>query len=152
MRQRPLIPGNRTFISRLDDFSTLLRYLSPLAGEKSQMSDVVEIYSARGDQSIREGALDYSNTITTKGQAEADAVDRCKRDRTVRKIAYYIVRDDGSFKTLFAYDNPEPVSLISDRARRQMADPAPRMKGKPPSAKSKKKPKLVDRLIDALKE
>ena len=115
------------------------------------MSDVVEIYSARGDQSIRDGALDYSSTITTKGQAEADAVDRCKRDRTVRKIAYYIVRDDGSFKTLFSYENPEPVSLISDRACRQMADPAPRMKGKPPS-KAKKKPKLVDRLIDALKE
>ncbi|MFT5486977.1 MAG: hypothetical protein ACI9JL_001311 [Paracoccaceae bacterium] len=116
------------------------------------MSDVVEIYSARGDQSIRDGALDYSNTITTKGQAEADAVARCQRDRTVRKIAYYIVRDDGSFKTLFAYDNPEPISLISDRARRQMADPAPRMKGKPASSKSKKKPKLVDRLIEALKE
>lgn len=116
------------------------------------MSDVVEIYSARGDQSIRDGALDYSNTITTKGQAEADAVDRCKRDRTVRKIAYYIVRDDGSFKTLFSYENPEPVNLTSNRARRQMADPAPRMKGKPPPSKSTKKPKLVDRLIDALKE
>lgn len=116
------------------------------------MSDVVEIYSARGDQSIRDGAMDYSNTITTKGQAKADAVDRCSRDRTVRKVAYYIVRDDGSFKTLFAYDNPEPVSLVSDRARRQMADPALRMKGKPPAPKSKKRPKLVDRLIDALKE
>lgn len=115
------------------------------------MSDVVEIYSARGDQSIRDGALDYSNTITTKGQAQADAVARCQRDRTVRKIAYYIVRDDGSFKTLFSYENPEPVSLISNRARRQMADPLPRTKGKP-AARPRKKPKLVDRLIDALKE
>lgn len=116
------------------------------------MSDVVEIYSARGDESIRDGALDYSSTITTKGQAQTDAVDRCKRDRTIRKVAYYVVRDDGSFKTLFSYENPEPVSLVSNRVRRQMADPLPRMKGKPPSARSKKKPKLVDRLIEALKE
>ena len=116
------------------------------------MSDVVEIYSARGDESIREGALDYSSTITTKGQAEADAVDRCRRDRTIRKVAYYIVRDDESCKALFGYDNPEPVSLISNRARRQMADPLPRGKGKPPNPGARKKPKLVDRLINALKE
>ena len=116
------------------------------------MSEVVEIYSARGDESIRDGALDYSSTITTKRQAEADAVDRCRRDRTIRKVAYYIVRDDGSFRTLFSYENPEPVSLISKRARRQMADPLPRFKGKPPNPGAKKKPKLMDRLIEVLRE
>jgi hypothetical protein len=116
------------------------------------MSDVVEIYSARGDESIRDGALDYSSTITTKSEAEADAVDRCKRDRTIRKVAYYIVRDDGSFRTLFSYANPEPVSLISNRARRQMADPLPRLKGRPPGPEAKKKPKLMDRLISAFRE
>jgi hypothetical protein len=130
----------------------LLRYVSLQVGENADMSDVVEIYSARGDESIREGALDYSSTIVTKGQAEADAVDRCKRDRTIRKVAYYLVRDDGSFRTLLSYENPEPVSLISARARRQMADPLPRMKGKAPAPAAKGKPKLMDRLIAALKE
>jgi len=117
------------------------------------MPDVVEIYSARGDESIRDGALDYSYTITTKGQAEADARDRCARDRTIRKVAYYIVRDDGSFKTLFGYDNPDPVNLTSSsRLPSRKPDPLPRMAGKPPTPKSKRKPKLVDRLIEALKD
>ena len=114
------------------------------------MSDVVEIYSARGDESIRDGALDYSHTIQTKTQAEADAQARCKRDRTIRKIAYYIVRDDGYFKTLFSYENPDPVNMGSRRPPARKADPLPRMAGKPAGSKSKKKPKLVDRLMAAL--
>jgi hypothetical protein len=116
------------------------------------VSDVTEIYSARGDQSIRDGALDYSDTITTKCDAEADAEARCKRDRTIRKVAYYIVRDDGTFKTLFAYDNPDPVNLSAGRLPGRKPDPLPRMAGRPPTPKSKKKPKLVDRLIEALKD
>lgn len=116
------------------------------------MSDIVEIYSARGDEAIRDGALDYSHTITTKGQAEADARDRCARDRTIRKVAYYIVRDDGSFKTLFGYDNPDPVNLTSTRLPSRKADPLPRMRGKPPTPKGRKKPGLVDRVIEALKD
>ncbi len=115
------------------------------------MSEVVEIYSVRGDQSIRDGALDYSHTITTKNQAEADAIARCKRDRTIRKVAYYTVRGDGSFKTLFTYDNPDPVKL-STGGRRLMADPLPRGAGKPASSRSRNKPKLIDRLMNALRE
>lgn len=116
------------------------------------MSDIVEIYSARGDQAIRDGALDYSQTITTKSLAEADAKARCARDRTIRKVAYYVVRDDGSFKTLFGYDNPDPINLTSRRLPSRKPDPLPRMVGKPASRKGRKRPKLVDRLIGALKE
>lgn len=114
------------------------------------MSDVVEIYSARGDQSIREGALDYSHTIHTKSEAQTDAQARCKRDRTIRKVAYYVVRDDGSFKTLFSYENPDPVNVGGRRKPNRKADPLPRMAGKPAGSRSKKKPKLVDRLKAAL--
>lgn len=110
------------------------------------MSDVVEIYSARGDESIRDGALDYSHTIHTKTDAEADAQARCKRDRTIRKVAYYIVRDDGSFKTLFSYENPDPIKTGNRRIPARKADPLPRMAGKPAGSRSGKKPKLVDRL------
>lgn len=116
------------------------------------MSDVVEIYSARGDQSIRDGALDYSHTIHTKTEAATDAQARCKRDRTIRKVAYYVVRDDGSFKTLFSYENPDPVKMTRSRLPSRKADPLPRMAGKPAGTKSKKKPKLVDRLMAALSE
>ena len=144
--------GHWRVTRHFDVFSTLLRYFSDLAEEKAEMSEVVEIYSARGDESIRDGALDYSSTITTRGQAEADAVDRCRRDRTIRKVAYYIVRDDGSFRTLFSYDNPEAVSVTGKRARRRMADPLPRFKGKPPKPEAKKKPKLMDRLKEAFRE
>ena len=144
--------GHSRVTRHFDVFSTLLRYFSGLAEEKAEMSEVVEIYSARGDESIRDGALDYSSTIKTRGQAEADAVDRCRRDRTIRKVAYYIVRDDGSFRTLFTYDNPEPVSLIAKRARRRMADPLPRFKGKLPKPEAKKKPNLMNRLIEAFRE
>lgn len=116
------------------------------------MSDVVEIYSARGDESIRDGALDYSHTIHTKGEAETDARDRCKRDRTIRKVAYYVVRDDGSFKTLFSFENPDPLHMTSSRLPSRKADPLPRMAGKPAGSRSKKKLKLVDRLKAALME
>jgi hypothetical protein len=116
------------------------------------MSDVVEIYSAHGDQAIRDGALDYSHTITTKGQAEANAQVRCVRDRTIRKVAYYIVRDDGSFKSLFGYDNPDPINLTGSRLPGRKPDPLPRMAGKPPTPKGRKKPKLMDRLMEALKD
>lgn len=116
------------------------------------MSDVIEIYAARGDQAIRDGALDYSHTIATKGQAEADAKARCARDRTIRKVAYYIVRDDGSFKTLFGYDNPDPVNLTGSRLPSRKPDPLPRMAGKPPTPKGRKKLRLMDRLMGALKD
>lgn len=116
------------------------------------MSDVIEIYSARGDQSIRDGALDYSHAIHTKAEAEADAKTRCNRDRTIRKVAYYVVRDDGSFETLFSYENPDPINVAGRGAPNRKADPLSRMAGKPPSPRSKKKPKLVHRLIAALKD
>lgn len=116
------------------------------------MSDVIEIYSARGDQSIRDGALDYSQAIHTKTEAEADAKARCKRDRTIRKVAYYVVRDDGSFKTLFSYENPDPINIAGRRTPNRKGDPLARMAGKPPSPRSKKKPNLVHRLMAALKD
>lgn len=116
------------------------------------MSEAVEIYSARGDESIRDGALDYSHTIKTKGDAEADAVARCNRDRTIRKVAYYIVRDDGSFKTLFSYENPDPVNMAGSRLPSRKPDPLPRTAGKAPTPGSKKKQKLVDRLMAVLKD
>lgn len=116
------------------------------------MSEVVEIYTARGDESIRDGTLDISHAITSKAEAKSDAMARCNRDRTIRKVAYYIVRDDGSFKTLFAYDNADALTIRKRGPRRQMAETLPRGKGKPPTPRAKKKPRLVNRLVEALKD
>ena len=116
------------------------------------MSDVVEIYTVRGEESIRDGALDISYSIETKTEAKSDAISRCNSDRTIRKVAYYIVRDDGSFKTLFAYDNPDALTIKSRGPRRQMAERLPTGKGKPPAPRPKKKPRLMGRLVGALKD
>lgn len=116
------------------------------------MSEIVEIYTARGEESIRDGTLDVSYTITTKTEAKSDALSRCNLDRTIRKVAYYIVRDDGSFKTLFAYDNPDALTIKTRGPRRQMAEVLPRGKGKPPTPKAKKKPRLMGRLAGVLKD
>jgi len=114
------------------------------------MSEVVEIYTARGEESIRDGDLDISYTITSKYEAKSDAISRCKYDRTIRKVAYYTVKDDGSFKTLFAYDNPDALTIVKRGPRRQSAERLPGIKGKPPTPRAKKKPRLMGRLVGSL--
>ena len=115
------------------------------------MPEITEIYSVRGEESIRDGALDYSEAIATRTDAESDAPARCAQDPTIRKIVYYRVRDDGSFRTLFSYENPNPGRGSARRPRRQMADVLPRGNG-PRTPAEKKKPGLFDRLLGALKE
>lgn len=115
------------------------------------MSEVVEIYTARGDESIRDGQLDISYTIETKTEAKSDAISRCNSDRTIRKVAYYVVRDDGSFKTLFAYDNPDALTIVKRGPQRQMGERLPIGKGKSPTPRPKKKAKLMGRLVGSLK-
>ncbi len=116
------------------------------------MSDIIEIYSARGDQGIRDGALEYSHTITTKVAASADAHARCRRDRTIRKIAYYVVSDDGSFRMLFSYENPDPINLAGKKPPVRKPDVLPRMAGKPATPKRLKKSGLIGRLVEALRD
>jgi hypothetical protein len=115
------------------------------------MSGVTEIYSVRGEAEIRDGALEYSDTITDRAAAEADAAARCMRDATIRKVVYYRVSEDGSFRTLFSYDNPRPQIRTGRNRRAQMADPSPRRRAKP--KKRERAPRnLVERLLEALKD
>ena len=115
------------------------------------MSEVIEIYSVRGDENIRDGEMECSYDITCRDDAVADALARCRRDPSIRKVAYYRVFWDGGFRVLFTYDNPDVQAKPASRVRRQMADPLPRMRGKPPAPKARR-PGLVARLLDALKE
>jgi hypothetical protein len=65
-----------------------------------------EIYSCKDGQDLREGRLDYSAEIVDRQGAEADAKRRCQADPTLRKVAYYAVREDGGFRMIHAYTNP----------------------------------------------
>ncbi len=114
------------------------------------MAEITEIYSVRGEENIRDGALEYSESISSRNVAEADAQMRCSRDPGIRKVAYYRVREDGSFRTLFTYDNPAASSAGSRKAPTRKADPLPRGTGRRQAPK--RKAGLIDRFIAALKE
>src|SRR5579859_4374010 len=65
-----------------------------------------EIYSCKEGQSLKQGKLDYDASITSKDQAQSDALRRCQRDPTLKKVAYYKVSPDGEFRVFYSYTNP----------------------------------------------
>jgi hypothetical protein len=99
-----------------------------------------EIYSCRDGQSLKEGKLDYNASITTKDEAQADAVRRCQRDPSLRKIAYYKVSPDGEFRVFYSYTNPNCKAAGS-------AAPA---KPRPAVKKPQPKPSFLGKLKKAL--
>ncbi|MEX2453101.1 MAG: hypothetical protein WD470_00265 [Rhodospirillaceae bacterium] len=111
------------------------------------MAEITEIYAVRGEQNIRDGALDYSATIASRTAAESDAEIRCAKDPAIRKVVYYRVRDDGSFRTLFTYENPNAAVRAPRRPGRKTGDLVPRGVRKPD-----RKAGFVKRLLGALKE
>ncbi|MEO5374732.1 MAG: hypothetical protein H7840_10685 [Alphaproteobacteria bacterium] len=64
-----------------------------------------EIYMCKDGQGLRDGRLEYSDSITCKEEAEPDAVRRCQKDNTLKRIAYYTVTPDGRFKNFYTYTN-----------------------------------------------
>jgi len=104
------------------------------------MSGAVEIYLCKTGQSLKQGRVEYSGAIRDRGDAEADAVARCRRDRTLAKITYYAVNENGDFRVIFTYANPDVLGAGEGDKTEQ--------KNKP-----KKKPKkrtLIEKLIDGL--
>ena len=71
------------------------------------MSGVTEIYICKAGQEIKEGKLVYSDEVTDKYHAEADAKQRCADDNTIAKIGYYAVSESGNFRNFFTYENLE---------------------------------------------
>lgn len=88
-----------------------------------------EIYSCKDGQSLKEGKLDYDASITTKEAAQSDALRRCQRDATIKKIAYYKVSPDGDFRVFHSYTNPNckpagaPVGAARPKPVRKTAPP-----------------------------
>jgi len=104
-----------------------------------------EVYTVRGGEPLRDGALDYADHIESRVAAEADAARRCEIDPTIRKLAYYRVREDGEFRMLYSHTNqnaPPPKLALADATAARRRKPAP----------SAKRSSLIDRLLDVLKE
>ena len=69
------------------------------------MAGTTEIYICQPGQAIQEGRVEYSS-IANRNEAEVDAIQRVRNDPTIAKLAYYTIKDDGGFRSLYSYDNP----------------------------------------------
>ena len=70
------------------------------------MSAITEIYISKFGERLEDGALQTTDEIQNRNQAERDALQMCQRDPTIDKIAYYAVREDGINRHLLTYTNP----------------------------------------------
>lgn len=102
-----------------------------------------EIYICKEGQSLKQGKIEYGE-IDSKDEAQSDAVARCKRDRSIAKIAYYSVNENGDFRIFFTYNNPNPASEKNTPKPDGEAGPKKKKKAK---AKRKKKKSLLSRLL-----
>ena len=75
------------------------------------MPDAVEIYLCKPGQKLTEGRLVLSNGIGGKDDAIADAEMRCRADPTLARVAYYAVNENGDFRILCTYTNPNAKRL-----------------------------------------
>ena len=92
-----------------------------------------EVYSCKPGQKLKEGRLDYAPHVETKEQAEADAKRRCQADPSLAKVAYYLVQEDGRFRMLHSYTNPNPGAAKPARRAGVQSDFQPRAKTVKPS-------------------
>lgn len=77
-----------------------------MGSEIRVMVRATEIYICKDWQSLEEAELEYSSQIEDRKQAQIDAQELCGRNRRIRKIAYYSVAENGSFRRLLTYENP----------------------------------------------
>ena len=96
------------------------------------MSGTTEIYICKPGQAIREGKVEYSS-IETRGEAEADAARRVGKDPTIANITYYAVKEDGDFRSLYRFDNPQAASAPVRRSAMDEPYAQPRVATRRPS-------------------
>jgi len=78
---------------------------TPFGTAKGAMSDAVEIYICLEGQALKEGRVEYSQSIADKYAAERDAAERVRRNPLIYKIAYYRVNDEGDFRIFYSFTN-----------------------------------------------
>lgn len=66
----------------------------------------VEIYICKQGQSLNEGRMEMSHDIHGREDAQADAKQKTKFDKTIDRIAYYKMNDNGDFKNFYTFRNP----------------------------------------------
>lgn len=109
----------------------------------------VEIYICKPGQALKEGRVEYSDSIYDRNDAEDDAKARCRRDATIAKVAYYKLSDSGDFRCFYTFTNPD---VREGPAKKPRAGQAARTR-KP--AKRKKKPKkktLMQKIVGVFKD
>jgi len=75
------------------------------------MSGTTEIYLCRAGQSLKQGRVEYSDSIANRNEAQSDAEARCSRDNKLAKIAYYAVNEAGDFRVIYTHNNPNAAGL-----------------------------------------
>ncbi len=101
------------------------------------MSEATEIYLCKAGQALKQGRVEYSDSISTKAEAELDAIQRCKWDKKIAKVAYYAVNDAGDFKIILTYNNPHVEKDEEEKPEKVKKKPT-------------KKPGLVARVVQAV--
>ena len=92
------------------------------------MSGAVEIYICLEGQALKDGKVEYSQSIHDKYGAEQDAKARVKRNPLIHKIAYYRVNEEGDFRIFYSFTN---TGLHSPQSVIQESSTKPKLK-KPP--------------------
>jgi hypothetical protein len=74
---------------------------------------VTEIYACRWGEKLEDGVLRVSDQIHNREQAMEDAEESCGLDRSIHRIAYYLVDEDGDFRLFHTFINfeAEPPDL-----------------------------------------
>ncbi|MDP6390949.1 MAG: hypothetical protein QF654_13720 [Alphaproteobacteria bacterium] len=95
---------------------------------------LVEIYMCKAGQQLTDGELVHSDSIENRADAEADAQERCGKDPTLAKVAYYKISEEGEFRIFYTYTNPHAVSEKKphgggEAVRRRRRKPPPKKKG-----------------------
>jgi len=107
------------------------------------MPGATEIYICKPGQAIRDGKVEYSS-IETRGEAEADAARRVRQDPSIAKIAYYAVKEDGGFRSLYSFDNPHAAKAPERRSAMDDLNPL--------SEATPQKPSLFQRIRAVFEE
>lgn len=116
-------------------------------GNISAMADVTEIYMCKEGQALKEGKLEVSHDIITKQDAQYDAAERCKFDKTLYTVSYYKVTADGDFKVFFTYTNPYFTKTTNTPAQKpQTREHVPTAKRRPPA----KPATLMEKILKGL--
>jgi|GEM_PF-429744 len=102
-----------------------------------------EIYLCKAGQSIKQGRMEVSDSITTKAEAEKDAKARCSDDSSLAKIVYYAISDDGDFKAILTYNNPD-ADPEAEKGAAPSSTPVKRRQA------PKKKLSLMDKIVNAV--